>query len=289
MQFDLKSKIWRCLNRKKHQESSSNLVIEEVINFPTFKLAVNASDYGGKMYNERGAFEECQSLLYPIIKNSINPDVVVDVGANYGFTSLIFSQAFPNAQIIAVEPAINLQPFLNKNLADRKVKIIQAVCGSQNDESVEFGINPISSQDNRVIPQQGWNTISVPQISLDKLLETIPSSKSLFLKIDTQGFEYSVIQGASHTLQRLDKWIMKMEFAPFWLKSQGTDPNSLLNYLVHKYNIIESPARIPFGMDKFQDLSNIILRKEKIDLFISHVENLNRDLRGWVDLIVIKK
>lgn len=289
MQFDLKSKIWRCLKRKKHQDSSNNLVIEEVISFPTFRLVVNASDYGGKMYNDRVAFEECQSLLYPIIKNTINPDVVVDIGANYGFTSLIFSRAFPNAQILAIEPAKNLQPFLKKNLADRKVKIIQAVCGSQNDENVEFGINPISSQDNRVIPQKGWNTISVPQISLDKLLEKIPSSKSLFLKIDTQGFEYSVIQGASHTLQRFDKWIIKMEFAPFWLKSQGTDPNSLLNYLAEKYNIIESPARIPFGMQKIKDLSNNILRKEQIDLFISHVENLNRDLRGWVDLIVIKK
>ena len=54
--------------------------------------------------------------------------------------------------------------------------------------------------------------------------------------------------------------------------------------------------------DKFNELNDRFLRlyaefdnfrkrsnKEKIDLFISHVENLNRDLRGWVDLIVIKK
>jgi len=289
MQFDLKSIIWRCLNRKKQQDSSSNLVIEEVINFPTFKLSVNASDYGGKMYNERGAFEECQSLLYPIIKNSINPDVVVDVGANYGFTSLIFSKEFPNAQIIAVEPAISLQPFLKKNLEDRKVKIIQAVCGSQNDESVEFGINPISSQDNRVIPQHGWNTISVPQISIDKLLESTSSSKSLFIKIDTQGFEDKVIKGSENALKRFDKWFIKMEFAPFCIKSQGGNPLNLLESLCENYLVAESLFRIPFGTTNMDQLFRLNLKKENAAEFTDHVENLNQNKTGWVDLYISKK
>lgn len=241
------------------------------------------------MYSERPAFEETKSLLYPLVQKELTPDFVIDIGANYGFTSLIYAEAFPCSHIFAVEPSPELLPLLKQNLAQlssTRVTIIAAACGAKSDGSLVFGINPHSSQDNRVIPQSGWSTVEVQQTTLDDIAKQVSASASLFIKVDTQGYEFNVFKGAEATLSRCSRWLIKTEFAPYCLLSQGTQPCQLLEYLVDRYLVFESPARILFGSSAISSVLGKPLERHQVEAFVDHVTNLNRNYTGWVDLLI---
>ena len=266
--------------------------LAHTINFPDFTLDICPSDYGGLMYNGREAYEENQSPLYSLIGQSLSPQYVFDVGANYGFSSLIFHRNFPAAHIYAIEPSPNLLHYLQANLSaipDANISIINKVCGNEVSTQVQFGLNPTSSQDNRVLAQTGWISVPVPQTSIDEIAKQIPCLSTVFMKVDTQGFELQVFLGAEKTLARCSNWLVKTEFAPFCLLSQGTDPHVFLEYLLSNYSVYELPSRILFECDKLNHILSRPLSKERTVSFIKHVEDLNRGKTGWVDLIVKPK
>src|SRR3546814_3950136 len=68
-----------------------------------------------------------------------------------------------------------------------------------------------------------------------------------FFKTDTQGFELQVLRGMEACLSSNVDWVLKMEFAPDWLSSQGTEALDVLDYLQHRYQFAEFQERIPFG------------------------------------------
>jgi FkbM family methyltransferase len=278
--------VWRRMRDRSAQNEAS--AVQE-IRFPSFSLSVRSDDHGGQMYNDRPAFEETQSLLYPLVQKEITPALVIDVGANYGLTALIYAEAFPSAHIVAVEPSPELLPLLKRNLGQlpaKRVTVLSAACGAKSGSSLVFGINPNSSQDNRVIPQAGWPTVEVQQTTIDDIAKLINASSSLFIKVDTQGYELNVFKGAEATLSRCSRWLVKTEFAPHWLLSQGTQPCQMLEYLVERYLVFESPVRIPFGSSALSHLLGKPLERHQVEAFVDHVTNLNRNSTGWVDLLI---
>jgi hypothetical protein len=107
-----------------------------------------------------------------------------------------------------------------------------------------------------------------------------------FLKIDTQGFELHVLRGLEPWLAARRGWVIKMEFAPQWLRSQGTSPAELLGYLLERYEVAELPARIAFGTPRLEALFGAPLSVDEIDDLLAHVVALDRGGRGWIDLLV---
>jgi hypothetical protein len=71
------------------------------INFEEIQLNVDWSDAGGRQYDQRQSYEEIRSLFYKDLASTLNPSVVLDIGANYGFTALIFRKKFPNAKLMS--------------------------------------------------------------------------------------------------------------------------------------------------------------------------------------------
>ena len=86
-------------------------------------------------------------------------------------------------------------------------------------------------------------------------------------------------------LERRSDWLIKMEFAPHWLRSQGTDPLELLRYLVGGYQIAEYPERIVYKTSGLASLFDQPLAATELEAFLQHVISLDRDGLGWVDLI----
>ena len=62
-------------------------------------------------------------------------------------------------------------------------------------------------------------------------------------------YEEMVIKGGMNFLLNHQNWIIKTEFAPKWLQSQGTDSLELLKRLVKNFDVAELPATIPFETD----------------------------------------
>lgn len=125
-------------------------------------------------------------------------------------------------------------------------KVLHAAATENSIEHMRFSLNPKSTLDNR-INMRGWDKVSVPGITFAELLDDGMVEFQLYFKIDTQGFERSVFNGAQKLLDSSSQWIIKTEFAPHWLESQGSDPVEFLYELLTKYSVYESPQRYLFN------------------------------------------
>jgi FkbM family methyltransferase len=166
--------------------------------------------------------------------------------------------------------------------------VVHALLGAVDGGQAPFSLNPSSTLDNRV-EIAAWDHVAVPTRSMDSLLVEHAVHGATFIKIDTQGYEHRVMLGLRHFLSGTSKWMLKMEFAPNWLTSQGTDPAELLAYLLEHYEVAEFAERIPYGTDELSALFRFPLTDSAISSFIGHVRSLNRNGLGWVDLIVRPK
>ena len=226
-------------------------VKETTVLFGDLKLTVDDNDEGGRAYKNRDWFEEYRSTFYQDIAHYLAPAWVFDVGANYGCTGVFSKMRFPSARLILAEPNPKLARFIRKNMAQNgfdHYELFEGVVGDGGTAETLFHINPSSSQDCRVLAGgQGWTPATVPQTSLDAMGRAIPGTDGVYIKMDTQGYEAHVFKGAEHFLSRHRQWLAKAEFAPHWLRSQGSDPAAFLAYLAGRYMVCEHIPRTRFG------------------------------------------
>lgn len=251
------------------------------------KLTLLDNSHDEQWYSRRDTVEEVNSRWYRVLAE-MGVKTLIDVGANYGMVGAICAKTIKDIKVLAIEPDPRLIPLIKKNLSQNNVsdfKVIHAAATKHSVQQLEFSLNPRSTLDNRV-NMNGWDKVSVPGIKLDELLEDKMLEFPLYIKIDTQGFERSVFAGAEKLLHSSSQWIIKTEFAPHWLESQGTDPTEFLNELLIKYSVFESPQRY-----LFTDWGNITrlgspITKTDLEEFVAYVKSLNSNEKGWVDLIV---
>ena len=164
-----------------------------------------------------------------------------------------------------------------------------AICGDKCSEDNLFSLNPFSSLDNRVVGKKGWKSITVPQITIDKIINEYFETGNVFIKVDTQGFEYKVISGGKEFFSNHVNWLMKMEFGPKWLLSQGTDPLDLLNYLISNYSVTEFPSCSRYKEAEIEMLFSNEIKLEEAADFISYLVLLDKNDCGWCDLFIRSK
>lgn len=247
-------------------------------------LAANRNDAG--WYEQRRVYEEKRSPLYPLLQ-AHGFSTFVDVGANYGLISLLARRSAPSTRVVSIEADPRVAALISANFELNGIEpptIVNAIVGDETLNEVEFSLNPTSSLDNRVA-MPGWERRTVPMRTLDDILDELGVDGPTFYKIDTQGYELHVLRGAERSLSR-GQWILKMEFAPDWLRSQGTDPLELLRYLVDRYEVAEAPARLAYKTRSFAALFDAPLVAAELAAFLHYVTGLDRNGRGWVDLVV---
>jgi len=255
------------------------------INGIKLDILSGVNDYN--YYSQRTVFEEKSSLLYSLIKeeNFIN---FIDIGANYGFISLLIKLQIPDINCITIEADPRLTNIIknnfNKNNANLPI-IINSVASDENTSSHIFSINPNSTLDNRV-NMDNWKKLNIQSITIDKIIVNYKLTGKSFFKIDTQGYEMHILKGMEHFLQNNNDWCIKMEFAPKWLESQNSNPLELLKYLALHYEFAEFPARVQFNTPSIDELFRYKINESELSDFLNYVVSLNRDGLGWVDLIV---
>ena len=259
------------------------------IRIKDINLVVDSNDAGGQSYGSRASHEEYVNPLYSEISNFLTPTLIIDVGANYGYTGLVFNKRFPDARTVLIEASAKLCSFIGSNFEGNDVSnytVINAACGGGGGEGV-ISLNPKNSQDNRVEGLRGWKSQAVPTVSLDKLL--VDSDDRVFIKIDTQGYEEQVFRGAEHFLSRSAEWIIKTEFAPYWLGQHGTNPITFLSHLAELYDVVELPSQNRLYGDSIERFIQTPIKASNCVEFVNHLESRDVDRRGWCDLLILPK
>lgn len=269
----------------------------QAVDFEAFKLVVNAADGSGKQYQNEKRRDEFHDPVMKSIVAFLRPQLFVDIGANYGFASLLHRHFNPDAVLVAVEMSPLVVPFIRKSfevngITEAKATIVHAACGEA-PGSIKTRLNVFGSADNRVTPATAdkylsSDEVTIPVISIDQLMWDVTAEMSVLFKFDTQGYEQRVFAGAVNALQRIKRWAIKTEFGPDWLASQGTDAKAFLRDLVERYDVAELPMRSRFK----DDLNTVIqqrLRKDDVDPFVDWIAAQALHGRGWCDLLILPK
>lgn len=270
---------------------TSALAAHRIIDFGRFKMEVSNREHGG-IAHETMYWHELGNPLSAEIAHHLKPRVFVDVGANYGFASLLHHSVCPDARLVLIEPNPNLLPYVERNLRAAgctEFQLINAVCGDSHDQSVSFAVNAAYSQDSRVSGPSGWQTVQVASVTLDGLLADTPKDMPIFIKVDTQGYEEKVLHGAQRFLSSSSAWIMKIEFGPVWLRSQGTEPVSLLRSLLNQFIVAELPSRMRFQGDDLRSLLKHPIKPDDCERFERFVRELANNDGGYCDLLVVPR
>lgn len=179
---------------------------------------------------------------------TLEPTVVVDLGANIGLTSLWLYSHYACKKIIAVEPSPSNAALVRQNFINNGINgiVVEAAVGST-DGIVTFE----SSKDSNlgrvaVSGEQMTGGEQVKMISMATLLADLPPNEVVSLvKMDIEGGEQELISGNLHWLEQVKAMIV--EFHPESIDYPG------LVKTIEKQGFRYIPARTitPYNMDAF--------------------------------------
>lgn len=222
----------------------------QYVNNVLFNLATK-----GKGYNNYSSILSKSGEMKLIMKLScLNPSSFFDVGANIGQYSKVFSEV-SDCQIFAFEPMTGSFRVLEESFrSNRRVRCFNFALGASNYQTmISFNgeMDQLASISNEVkdIPYVGSNNVNQAEITvrtLDSVVEELQLRDQLFridiLKIDTEGFEFEVLLGASNLLKNSPPMAIIIEFN--W--HQLMKGNSLYSFhkLLLNYSVFQV---LPYG------------------------------------------
>jgi FkbM family methyltransferase len=114
--------------------------------------------------------------------------VIIDAGANVGYSALYFASLFPGVCVLAVEPDRTSFEILARHArATEQIKPVHAALWSH-DRGVALKTSNNSSWAAHITEGVG-----VPSQRLDNLLASIPTARPLIIKLDIEGAEREVV------------------------------------------------------------------------------------------------
>jgi FkbM family methyltransferase len=175
---------------------------------------------------------DTEATLGAVLRRGIKPgDVVIDVGANIGwFTLMAAKQAGPEGLVIAFEPEPRNFAWLKQNVDLNECKNVRLEQKALSDKAGSIRLYLSQTNENHSIaPMEGGRgSIDVEAIRFDDY--PLGSSKPIrWIKIDTEGAEGLIVKGMRETLKSPELVGVVMEFNPVQLKPAGTDPLALLH------------------------------------------------------------
>lgn len=139
------------------------------------------------------------------------PKIIIDVGANIGLSAIYFACRYPDATILALEPDPANFKMLKKN-AENYPKIIPIHAALwKSDGSIEVYDSGRGSWGMRVKEDaHGSDTVRVPSMTLNTLLDKHGISTVDLLKVDIEGAECEVLQSARSWIDRIDTMCIEL-------------------------------------------------------------------------------
>lgn len=154
----------------------------------------------------------------------LDPQTVIDVGANVGQFAVAAGKLFPRAEIHSYEPVPDC--FLQLERAASKMGKIrprQLALGDQAGE-IEFYVNThrhsssalkLNEAHKMAFPDaKESSVIKVRTSTLDEEYKPGQVKGPILLKLDVQGFEAAVIRGGRQLLSRVDNILVELSFEP---------------------------------------------------------------------------
>lgn len=160
-------------------------------------------------------------------------DIIFDVGANIGIMSLQFAKKAKNGHVYAFEPThyalnklkrnLELNPDIAKNISINNCFISAKSDSNPNITAFSsWSLTKRTEKDHAFHLGTPMSAEGVPSIAMDDFVTSQKIDKLDFIKIDTDGHEYEVFQGAVNTITRLRPKII-FELGLYVMKEKNFD------------------------------------------------------------------
>lgn len=210
--------------------------IVEIPVLSQYRMLVDSSSGGMHPHLlHEGVYEKKTTAL---LQRTLKPGMVfVNVGANIGyFTVLAASLVAPGGKVFAIEPDPENVTFLRKNLALNgcvDAVTVGTCCFGDHEGTVTLHKDATNRGNHslaagNVVQEQ--TSILVPCTTIDRFFRDRPGRIDV-MKIDTQGAEGLILEGAVETIRSHPEMNLIIEFWPFGLRNVGSDPEALLALL----------------------------------------------------------
>lgn len=173
---------------------------------------------GDALVAAAGDFNPHSMQLWQAILGLRSWDVVVDVGANYG-EMLLGIEPPPGARLIAFEPNPGVRDCLERSCreAGLDVQIRPCAVGARVAQTVPFvldnnwsGVSGMSTTHRSALSSE-LTTMEVPVSTLTAELEGLPKEAAVCIKVDVEGAELDVLDGAAGLLDDRESWALMIE------------------------------------------------------------------------------
>ncbi|HKL62116.1 MAG TPA: FkbM family methyltransferase [Woeseiaceae bacterium] len=200
------------------------------------RLRVRTDDVIGRHIYKYGAHEpETTDFLRRTLEIR-DGDVLLDVGANIGWYSLVLDRIAGQARadIYAFEPDPENFVLLGENRALNAAQRVHPVQLGVSDRTGAFELHRFGGSNrgrHSMLPIHEGGTIEIRTITLDEFWaqEALGERIPRFLKMDIEGFELAALRGAEGVLARCP--FVMLEYSPRYMSAAGIEPAGLLDFM----------------------------------------------------------
>jgi FkbM family methyltransferase len=169
--------------------------------------------------------------------------VFLDLGANIGAISVPLYRRRKDLRIIGVEAAPWLFPYLQRNFAHNgldSASLVNQALFNKDDEDIDFFAPDVKFGKGSLSPTYTDKPIKVRAVRLDTLIRQLQLPRVDIIKIDVEGHEYHVFQGAELLLGGSDAPDVLFEFEDWAEDAAKLAPGTAQNFLVARgYSLYE--------------------------------------------------
>lgn len=180
------------------------------------RFRVNLRDVVGRTILRRTSYEpELTAWLLAGFEQGAG-GIFIDVGANIGWFSLHAARSGKVSRVLAIEPDAGNQGLLQANIRgnglESRIDAISCAAGAEPGLARLHQYKASNRGRHSLVVQHGHGSSWVPVLPLDALVERMGAGDAPIaaIKIDVEGYEPWVLDGAASTLQRAEALLIEL-------------------------------------------------------------------------------
>lgn len=244
------SAVQAYIDKRLHEDYMANPV--EIKHVRGFDICLNPKDLYISSYIAKASSYELTTT--PVFASLLRQgDVVVDVGANVGwFTLLAAKITGKGGRVVSFEPEPTNFSLLSKSICLNGFKNVVALerCALDYDGEVTLHLTTAINMpgSHSTVRDFGQGSITVPVSRLDSTLGTLGINRIRLLKVDAEGSEPQVIAGAMPLIEASKVQNMLLEWNPEAWQERG----ELLNKVFDSFDVYEIGPPMPSPLKKIE-------------------------------------
>lgn len=212
-------------------------IVKEIIEVNNLKMYLHDTGLSSAIIRN-GVYEKNETEF--IQRHVKSDDVLVDIGANIGYYTLLFAKLIgKNGKTFAFEPEIKNFQILTKNISINNLQnvILENFAISNYNGVVKLYISEVPGR-HSLTPTSKNNYHNIQCVTLDDYFQNYKEliDKISYIKIDVEGLEVKVLEGMQQILQlnKNPRLKIQLEFDPVLIKNSENTPNQVFELLISK-------------------------------------------------------